>query len=393
MPNLWTIAMWVKTPLIKEWDNLVQIVVDSLLEASKKNNFSIQNNDVLAITEAVVSICQGNYATIDDIAQDILNKFKSEHIWILFPILSRNRFAGILKAVARACKKITIQLSYPFDEVGNGILYEEDLKRLKVNPYSDLIDEKKYQTNFSWYRHPFTGLNMVDYYRNLCQNENCEIEIILSNTPEDILKYTKNILVSNVHNREKIKKILLNQEHEKILWLDEILNQKTDKHWYNETFWLLWTNLATDQRLKLFPHFNDPVVNQIKNEIKKLTNKDIHVMIYGDGAFKDPVGWIWELADPVISPSYTEGLKGSPNEIKLKYLIDKNSNKSKEDLQKIIQKEISLKTNSQTEQNKLGTTPRRYIDLLGSLSDLVSGSGEKGTPVVYIQNYFKWYSS
>ena len=392
MQNLWTIAMWIKTPLIKKWDDLPKIIIESLLNTSKLSGFSIQNNDVLAITEAVVSISQWNYATVNEITKDISNKFQSKHIGVLFPILSRNRFAGILKSIARACKKITIQLSYPFDEVGNGILYEEDLKKLKINPSSDLIDEKNYQKNFSWYQHPFTGLNMVDYYRNLCKNENCEVEIILSNNPEDILKYTKNVLVSNIHNRKNTKEILLKQKHKKVLGLDEVLNQKTDKHWYNETFWLLWTNLATDEMLKLFPHSNDPIVNKIKSEIKKLTNKDIHVMIYGDGAFKDPVGWIWELADPVVSPSYTKWLQWSPNEIKLKYLIDKYPDKNKEELQKIIQKEISLKNNSLTEQNKLGTTPRHYVDLLGSLADLISGSGEKGTPVVYIKNYFKWYN-
>ncbi|MFA5692187.1 MAG: coenzyme F420-0:L-glutamate ligase [Acholeplasmataceae bacterium] len=392
MNNIGTIARGIKTPLIKEGDDLIEIIIDSVLKASKDGNFEIKDNDVLAITESVVSISQGNYVTIDNIKDDIKSKFKTDHIGVLFPMLSRNRFSGILKAIARASKKITIQLSYPFDEVGNGILYIEDLKKLNINPYQDIINELTYQKHFAHFVHPFTKLNMIDYYRNLCEKENVEVEFILSNNPTTILEYTKNIIVSNVHKRNETKKILVNEPHDKVLSLDEIVNDETNKHGFNKTFGLLGSNIATKEKLKLFPSLNDPIVYKIQKKIKEITKKDIHVMIYGDGAFKDPVSGIWELADPLVSPSFTKGLLGSPSEIKLKYLIDNNKNLTNEELKDLIEKEIANKSSHDTDDKKLGTTPRMYVDLLGSLSDLISGSGEKGTPIVYIENYFSSYS-
>lgn len=394
MRTVGTIVRGIRTPIIKEGDNLKDIVVDSLMKASESEKFDFHDKDVVAITEAVVSISDGNYATIDEVAKDVSNKFDSKHIGIVFPILSRNRFALCLKAFARSMDKITMLLSYPADEVGNDILNSDELEKYNINPYTDVISEEEYEDRFGDFKHIFTGINMVDFYRDLVKKENCEIEFIFANHPEEILKYTKEVIAADIHTREKTKKRLIQFGASKVLGLDEIMNKSIDGSGYNSKYGLLGSNRATEEKIKLFPENGKKLINDIQSKLKELTGKTIEVMIYGDGAFKDPVGKIWELADPVVSPFYTSGLVGSPNELKLKYLSDnKFSNLKGEELQKAIQEEIinkdkNLKGKIETQ----GTTPRRYTDLIGSLCDLTSGSGDKGTPVVLVQNYFTNYA-
>lgn len=394
MSKLGTIAMGIRTPIIKEGDNLANIVVDSVLEASNLENFEIEDRDIIAVTEAVVGISEGNYATIDQIAEDLQQKLDTSHIGIVFPILSRNRFAVLLKAFARASKKITCLLSYPSDEVGNDILDKNKLTMNSIDPYKDVITEKEYFEKFGDFKHIFTGVNMIEFYKEVAESENCEIEFILSNNPETILEYTKNILVCDIHTRKETKQKLLGNNGVKVLGMDELLNKSINGSGYNEQYGLLGSNRSTEEKVKLFPRTGDELVNKIQRMIKESTGKNVEVMVYGDGAFKDPVGKIWELADPVVSPAYTKGLEGSPNELKLKYLSDnKFKNLTGEELasaikKEIKEKEINLKGKIETQ----GTTPRRYVDLIGSLCDLTSGSGDKGTPVVYIKNYFKNYA-
>ena len=394
MRTVGTIVRGIRTPIIKEGDNLKDIVVDSLMKASESEKFDFHDKDVVAITEAVVSISDGNYATIDEVAKDVSNKFNSKHIGIVFPILSRNRFALCLKAFARSMDKITMLLSYPADEVGNDILNSDELEKYNINPYTDVISEEEYDDKFGDFKHIFTGINMVDFYRDLVKKENCEIQFIFANHPEEILKYTKEVIAADIHTREKTKKRLIQFGASKVLGLDEIMNKSIDGSGYNSKYGLLGSNRATEEKIKLFPENGEKLINDIQSKLKELTGKTIEVMIYGDGAFKDPVGKIWELADPVVSPFYTSGLVGSPNELKLKYLSDnKFSNLKGEELQKAIQEEIinkdkNLKGKIETQ----GTTPRRYTDLIGSLCDLTSGSGDKGTPVVLVQNYFTNYA-
>lgn len=396
MRTVGTIVRGIRTPIIKENDNLSDIVVNSLVAASKDENFSFNDRDVIAITEAVVSISEGNYATIDDIAEDVSNKFDTKHIGVVFPILSRNRFALCLKAFARSMDKITMLLSFPSDEVGNDILDSEKLVQEGINPYSDVITEKEYQEKFGDFKHIFTGVNMVDFYRDLVQKENCEIEFVFSNKAEEILNYTKEVIAADIHTRDKTKKSLLEHGASKVLGLDDIMNQSINGSGYNSKYGLLGSNRATEEKVKLFPDEakGKKLVLSIQEKLKEITGKTIEVMVYGDGAFKDPVGHIWELADPVVSPAYTSGLEGSPNELKLKYLSDnKFSNLKGQELQEAIKKEIlekekNLKGKIETQ----GTTPRRYTDLIGSLCDLTSGSGDKGTPVVLVQNYFTNYA-
>jgi len=390
MSDVGVVARGIRTPIIRVGDNLSQIVVDSILKASKSDNFSFDDRDIVGVTEAVVGISQGNYATLDQIAADIQRKFRTKHIGILFPILSRNRFANLLRAIARAMDKLTIVLSYPKDEVGNSILYASDLERLGINPYQDIISEATYQKEMSHFKHPFTGVNMVAYYKELVESENCLVEFVFTNQVKDILNYTKEVLVCDIHTRQESKQILNKAHADNVLGLDDILSRSLDGSGYNPTYGLYGSNAAGPEMVKLFPHSRDPIVYDIQNRLKVLTGKNIEVMIYGDGAFKDPVGGIWELADPVVSPSYTEGLEGTPNEIKLKYMTDdKYKHLSGEALKKAIFEEIAHKSSNVTDTSKLGTTPRRYVDLIGSLCDLVTGSGDKGTPVVYIKNYFK----
>ena len=390
-----TVVRGIRTPIIKDGDNLKQIVIDSVLNASKEENFTFNDRDIIAITEAVLGISTGNYATIDDIATDVKNKFNGNHIGIVFPILSRNRFAVCLRAFARAMDKITMLLSYPSDEVGNDILDKEKLEKSGINPYSDVISEKEYTEKFGDFKHIFTGVTMVDFYRDVANSENCEIEFVFSNQPEEILKYTDEVLACDIHTRTKTKEKLKRAGGKTVLGMDDILTTSINGSGYNSKYGLLGSNRATEEKVKLFPEAGEELVYGIQDELKKITGKTIEVMIYGDGAFKDPVGKIWELADPVVSPFYTKGLEGSPNELKLKYLSDnKYSNLKGEELQAAIRKEIEEKDkNLKGKIETQGTTPRRYTDLIGSLCDLTSGSGDKGTPVVFIQGYFDNYAN
>lgn len=396
MRDVGTIVRGIRTPIIKEGCDLASLVVDSVIKASKSENFEFEDRDVIAITEAVVGISEGNFATLDQIAKDIKNKLNnSEHIGVVFPILSRNRFAVLLSAIAKSTKKITLLSSYPSDEVGNDILYKDDLIKYNINPSSDLITEEEYKEKFSGFKHIFTGVNMYEVYRDLVLKEGCEFEMVFSNKPEDILKYTKDIIVSDIHTRFDTKKKIEEKDlSAKVIMLSDILNESVDGSGYSP-YGLLGSNRSTEERVKLFPRTGDKLVLKVQALMKEKTGKNIEVMVYGDGAFKDPVGKIWELADPVVSPAYTKGLEGSPNEIKLKYFSEnKFKDLQGEELNEamkeaIKEKDKELKGTMATQ----GTTPRRYTDLLGSLCDLTSGSGDKGTPVVLIQRYFTNYSN
>ncbi len=395
MKNVGTMSIGVRTGVIKEGDNLAEITVNSVLNACEELNLPLENKDIIAITEAVVSISMGNYCTVDDIVKDLQFKVKTRHLGIVYPILSRNRFAVLLSAFARAMDKITFVLSYPSDEVGNDILDKEKLNNSKIPLSNYVMLESEYTELFGDFKHIFTGVNMVDFYRDICKKENCEVEFVFSNDPEVILDYTKDVLCADIHTRNTTKEKILAKEKVNVLTLADILNKSVDGSGYNSKYGLLGSNRATEEKVKLFPENGSVFVNKVKDLFKEKTNKDVEVMIYGDGAFKDPVGKIWELADPVVSPAYTEGLEGSPNEIKLKYLSDnKFSNLKGEELNEAIKTEIRKKESElKGSMVSQGTTPRRYTDLIGSLCDLTSGSGDKGTPVVLIKNYFKNYSN
>lgn len=383
-----TTVRGIRTPIIKEGDNLAEIVTESVINASKEERFNLKDKDIIAVTEAVVGISEGNYVTVDDIVKDLESKYPDKEIGIVFPILSRNRFSLILKAIARAMNKITILLSFPSDEVGNGIMDEDTLSSSLFN-LGSIITEKDYNEHFKDFIHPFTGINMVDYYRNLVQSENCEVTFVFSNNPLDILIYTNNILTCDIHTRLKTKETLT-KANANVYSLTDVMNKPINNSGFNPTYGLLGSNKSTEERLKLFPKTGDVLVQKIKEMILKETGKNVEVMVYGDGTFKDPVGKIWELADPVVSPAYTKGLEGTPNEIKLKYISDnKYANLKGEELKEAIKKEIKEKQNNLKGQNiSLGTTPRRITDLVGSLCDLTSGSGDKGTPVVLVSGYF-----
>ena len=393
MRNVGTVVRGIRTPIIKENDNLENIVIESLMRAKEEEGFEFRDKDVVAITEAVVGISEGNYVTVDDIGVDLLEKYPEKEVGLVFPILSRNRFSMILKAVARAMNKITILLSFPADEVGNGILDEEKLLNSKFN-LSSMISEKEYMENFKDFKHPFTGINMVEFYKELVTSENCEVEFVFSNNPLDILKYTNNVLNCDIHTRLHTKK-LLKDNNANVYGLYEVMNKPVNGSGCNPTYGLLGSNKSTEERLKLFPKTGDILVNNIQKKLKEKTGKTIEVMVYGDGAFKDPVGHIWELADPVVSPAYTKGLEGTPNEIKLKYVSDnKFADLKGDELKEAIKKEIRNKeSNLVGKMITQGTTPRRLTDLIGSLCDLTSGSGDKGTPVVFIQGYFDNYAN
>lgn len=393
MRNVGTVVRGIRTPIIKENDNLEDIVIESLMRAKEEEGFEFRDKDVVAITEAVVGISEGNYVTVDDIGVDLLEKYPEKEVGLVFPILSRNRFSMILKAVARAMNKITILLSFPADEVGNGILDEEKLLNSKFN-LSSMISEKEYMENFKDFKHPFTGINMVEFYKELVNSENCEVEFVFSNNPLDILKYTNNVLNCDIHTRLHTKK-LLKDNNANVYGLYEVMNKPVNGSGCNPTYGLLGSNKSTEERLKLFPKTGDILVNNIQKKLKEKTGKTIEVMVYGDGAFKDPVGHIWELADPVVSPAYTKGLEGTPNEIKLKYVSDnKFADLKGDELKEAIKKEIRNKeSNLVGKMITQGTTPRRLTDLIGSLCDLTSGSGDKGTPVVFIQGYFDNYAN
>ena len=383
-----TTVRGIRTSIIKEGDNLAEIVTKSVINASKEEGFNLKDKDIIAVTEAVVGISEGNYVTVDDIVKDLESKYPDKEVGIVFPILSRNRFSLILKAVARAMNKVTILLSFPSDEVGNGIMDEDTLSSSPFN-LGSIITEKDYNVHFKDFIHPFTGINMVDYYRNLVQSENCEVTFVFSNNPLDILIYTNYVLTCDIHTRVKTKKAL-EKANANVYSLTDVMNKQINNSGFNPTYGLLGSNKSTEERLKLFPKTGDILVQKIKEMILKETGKNVEVMVYGDGAFKDPVGKIWELADPVVSPAYTKGLEGTPNEIKLKYISDnKYANLKGDELKEAIKKEIKEKQNNLKGQNiSLGTTPRRITDLVGSLCDLTSGSGDKGTPVVLVSGYF-----
>lgn len=387
-----TVVRGIRTPIIKEDTDLVNTVIDSVMKAKESEGFEFRDRDIIAITEAVVGISEGNYVSVDNIADFVTNLFPDKEVGLVFPILSRNRFSMILKGIARGMNKITMLLSFPKDEVGNGIMDTDDLNN---SPFGlgDIISEEDYQKYFGKFLHPFTGINMVKFYRELIESENCEVEFVFSNNANDILKYTNNVINCDIHTRYETKdKLKANGAN--VYGLYEIMNKPIDGSGFNPDYGLLGSNKSTEERLKLFPKTGGELVETIQKKMYELTGKNIEVMVYGDGAFKDPVGGIWELADPVVSPAHTKGLDGTPNEIKLKYISDNvYDNLRGEELAEAIKKEIRAKQSNLTgSMLSQGTTPRRLTDLIGSLCDLTSGSGDKGTPVVFIQGYFDNYA-
>ena len=383
-----TVTRGIRTPIIKKDDDLATIVVDSLLAAQKSEGFEFRDKDIVAITEAVVGISEGNYVTVDDVAEDVKAKFPSKRIGVTNPILSRNRFSIILKGIARGMDKITLLTSFPADEVGNGIMDEETLDASEYN-LGSVITEEEYAETFGSWKHPFTGINMVDFYRELIESEGCEVEFVFSNDVKTILDYTTDVLTCDIHTRFKTTKLLKGMGAN-VYGLHEILTEPIGDSGCNPDYGLLGSNKATEERLKLFPRTGQALVEEVQKRLIDITGKQIEVMVYGDGAFKDPVGKIWELADPVVSPAHTSGLIGYPNEIKLKYVSDnKFADLKGDELKEAIKDEIKHKDKNLTGQMITeGTTPRVLTDLIGSLCDLTSGSGDKGTPVVFIQGYF-----
>ena len=390
-----TVSRGVRAPIIRSGDNLAEIVTASVLEAAADDGFAIRDRDIVAMTEAIVARAQGNYATVDDIAADVRAKFGGETVGVIFPILSRNRFSVCLTGIARGAKKIVLMLSYPSDEVGNHLISLDALDEKGVNPYSDVLDLKTYRDLFGYEKHRFTGVDYVDYYEKLIRAEGADCEIVFANDPRAVLKYTKNVLNCDIHTRARTKRLLRAAGAEIVFGLDEILNAPVNGSGYNENYGLLGSNKATDTQVKLFPRDCKALVDDIQARILAATGKNIEVMVYGDGAFKDPVGKIWELADPVVSPAYTAGLEGTPNELKLKYLADNDfANLSGDALKEAIKEKIQQKDSDlYGKMASEGTTPRQLTDLIGSLCDLTSGSGDKGTPIVYIQGYFDNYTT
>ena len=389
-----TVSRGIKAPIIKEGDNLPEIVVSSVLTAASENGFGLRDRDVVAVTEAVVARAQGNYANIADIAADVKAKFPDGKIGVIFPILSRNRFAVCLKGIAEGADKVFLMLSYPSDEVGNPLITVSQLEQSTVNPYTDTLSEAKFRELFGYGKHLFTGVDYIEYYKEIITGAGAEAEIIFSNNPVSILKYTKNIICADIHTRKLTKERLLKNGAEKAIGMDEILNAPVNGSGFNPDYGILGSNKATEGKVKLFPKDCDAFVADVAARFYEKTNKRIEVMVYGDGAFKDPVGHIWELADPVVSPAYTSGLTGTPNELKLKYLADNDfPDLNGEELKKAILERIKAKKNNlKGDMASEGTTPRRLTDLLGSLADLTSGSGDKGTPIVLIQGYFDNYA-
>ena len=390
-----TISRGVRAPIIRSGDNLCSIVTSSVLDAAKEEGYEIRNRDVIAMTEAIVARAQGNYATIDDIAADIKAKYPDGTVGVIFPILSRNRFAICLKGIARGAKKVVLMLSYPSDEVGNHLISLDAVDEKGVNPYTDVLTLSKYRELFGYEKHRFTGMDYVAYYEEIVRGEGADCEIIFANNPKAILNYTNCVLTCDIHTRARTKRILLANGAERVYGLDDILTASVNGSGYNENYGLLGSNKATEEQVKLFPRDCQKLVEDIQNEILKATGKLVEVMVYGDGAFKDPVGKIWELADPVVSPAYTSGLEGTPNELKLKYLADNDfASLSGEELREAIKSEIQKKDSDLVgNMASEGTTPRRLTDLIGSLCDLTSGSGDKGTPIVHIQGYFDNYTT
>ena len=379
-------------PIFKEGDDLVSLIRDGLLKAAKEEGFALQDRDVVGVTEAVVARTQGNYATVTQIAKDVRQKLGGEDMGIVFPILSRNRFAIMLRALSMSCKKLYVQLSYPSDEVGNHLISVDEMDGKKVNPYSDSFDEKGFREVFGFETvHPFTGIDYIQYYKSLGEN----IELVFSNDPCYIPKYTKNVINCDIHTRKRTKRILQAGGAERVFSLDDIMTAPVDGSGCNEKYGLLGANKATEEKVKLFPRDCQSFVDRLQQELQKATGKKLEVMIYGDGGFKDPVGGIWELADPVVSPAYTEGLKGTPNELKMKYFADNDlKDLSGQELAEAMKEKIKAKdSNLVGDMTSQGTTPRQLTDLLGSLCDLTSGSGDRGTPVILIQNYFTNYAT
>ena len=389
-----TVSRGIRLPIIREGDDLAEIVSDSVLKAAESEGFELRDRDVISITESIVARSQGNYCTIDDIAADVKAKLGGETVGVIFPILSRNRFAICLRGIAKGCKKVVLMLSYPSDEVGNELVSIDKIDAAGINPYSDVLTLEKYRELFGENKHQFTGVDYVAYYKGLIEEMGAEAEIIFANHAEEILNYTKNVINCDIHTRERTKRIL-RKLGANVYGMDDIMIASINGSGYNEKYGLLGSNKATEDTIKLFPRDCQGLVEDIQAEILKKTGKHVEVMVYGDGAFKDPVGKIWELADPVVSPAYTKGLEGTPNELKLKYLADNDYADLKgEDLKKAIsaaieKKDADLVGNMASE----GTTPRRLTDLIGSLCDLTSGSGDKGTPVVLIQGYFDNYTN
>jgi len=387
-----TVSRGVRAPIIKNGDDIVEIVTNSVLEASKVEGVSFHDRDVVAMTEAIVARAQGNYASIDDIASDVKAKLGGETIGVIFPILSRNRFSVCLKGIAKGAKKVVLMLSYPSDEVGNHLVSLDMLDEKGVNPYLDVLSLAKYRELFGYEKHTFTGIDYVEYYYNLITEAGAECEIIFANNAKAILPYATKILCCDIHTRARTKRILKNAGAEVVIGLDDILSSPVNGSGYNENYGLLGSNKSTEDSVKLFPRDCQPIVDAIAKKLKEATGKNVEVMVYGDGAFKDPVGKIWELADPVVSPAYTAGLDGTPNELKLKYLADNDfKDLSGEELKQAIKTKISEKDSKVAGQ--MGTTPRRLTDLIGSLCDLTSGSGDKGTPIIWIQGYFDNYTT
>ena len=390
-----TVSRGVRAPIIRQGDDIVQIVTDSVLEASADAGFKFNDRDIVAMTEAVVARAQGNYATVDDIATDVKAKFGGETVGVIFPILSRNRFAICLRGIAKGAKKVVLMLSYPSDEVGNHLVSIDALDDKGIDPYTDVLSLEKYRELFGYEKHRFTGVDYVEYYEGLIKDCGAEVEIIFANNPKAILNYTKNVLCCDIHTRARTKRIIKANGGEIVLGLDEILNAPVNGSGYNEHYGLLGSNKATEDQVKLFPRDCQPIVDAIQKKLYDATGKTIEVMVYGDGAFKDPVGKIWELADPVVSPAYTSGLEGTPNELKLKYLADNDfSDLSGDALKEAIKGKIQEKDDNLVgKMASEGTTPRQLTDLIGSLCDLTSGSGDKGTPIVFIQGYFDNYTT
>lgn len=388
-----TVSRGVRAPIIREGDDIAKIVADSVTAAAASDGFEFHDRDVVAVTEAVVARAQGNYATVDDIAEDVKAKFGDKTVGVIFPILSRNRFAICLKGIAKGLKKIVLMFSYPSDEVGNHLISLDKLDEKGVNPWSDVLSEEKYRELFGYEKHRFTGVDYVEYYKELIKKEGCEVEIVFANDCRTILNYTTNVINCDIHTRKRTKRIL--KEHGATVYsLDDIMTLPGKTGGFNAEYGLLGSNKATEDKVKLFPRDCQPVVDAIAADLLKRTGKHIEVMIYGDGAFKDPIGKIWELADPVVSPAYTKGLEGQPNELKLKYLADNDfAHLSGDELKEAIKGRIREKEDNLVgKMVSEGTTPRRLTDLIGSLCDLTSGSGDKGTPIVYISGYFDNYT-
>ena len=390
-----TVSRGVRAPIIREGDDLVEIVTASVLEAAKQEGYEVRDRDVVAMTEAIVARAQGNYATVDDIAADVRAKLGGGTIGVVFPILSRNRFAICLRGIAKGAEKIVLQLSYPSDEVGNHLVDIDLVDEKGVNPYTDVLTLERFRELFGHILHPFTGIDYIDYYAQLIRESGAEVEVIFANDPRAVLKYTDRVLTCDIHTRARSKRLLKAAGAAVVCGLDDILNAPVNGSGCNEKYGLLGSNKSTEDKVKLFPRDCQKLVEDIQARLLAETGKHVEVMVYGDGAFKDPVGKIWELADPVVSPAYTAGLEGTPNELKLKYLADNDfAALSGEALRDAIKGEILKKDGSLTgKMSSQGTTPRRLTDLIGSLCDLTSGSGDKGTPIIHIQGYFDNYTA